>query len=68
MLAKWVNCAQVFAPRADTHGVSIRGFDYTSDTDGLADWIVEVNVAVQTMRSADFAGWGVVRSLVRYST
>lgn len=41
-----------------TAQVSINGFDYTSDTDGLTDWIVGVNVVAQATTTADFAGIG----------
>ncbi len=41
-----------------TAQVSLNGFDYTSDTDGLTDWIVAVNVVAQATATADFAGIG----------
>jgi len=41
-----------------TAAVSVKGFSYTSDTDGLADWIVSVNVVAATTSNADFAGIG----------
>ena len=37
---------------------SIKGFDYTSDTDGAADWRVAVKVAPRKTSTADFAGLG----------
>jgi hypothetical protein len=41
-----------------TAAVSVKGFSYTSDTDGLADWIVSVNVVAATTSNANFAGLG----------
>jgi len=41
-----------------TAAATIRGFGYTSDTDGLADWIVDVRVVAQTTSVADYAGLG----------
>ena len=41
-----------------TAAVSVKGFSYSSDTDGLADWIVSVNVVAATTSSANFAGIG----------
>jgi LPXTG-motif cell wall-anchored protein len=37
---------------------SIRGFDYTSDTDGDLDWSVQVAVAAREVGVAEFAGMG----------
>jgi hypothetical protein len=36
----------------------IKGFDYTSDSDGVADWKVAVNVDPKAPGVADFAGLG----------
>lgn len=36
----------------------IEGFDYTSDTDGDPDWVVDVGVAADGIGVADFAGLG----------
>jgi LPXTG-motif cell wall-anchored protein len=47
----------VGAYRVTAH-VSLNGFDYTSDTDGLADWIVAVDIVAQATAHADFAGLG----------
>ena len=41
-----------------TAQVSLNGFDYTSDTDGLTDWIVAVDVVAQATATANFAGIG----------
>ncbi len=41
-----------------TASATIRGFDYTSDTDGLADWIVDVHVVAHTLSIANYAGLG----------
>jgi LPXTG-motif cell wall-anchored protein len=41
-----------------TAAVSVHGFSYTSDTDGLADWVVSVNVVALATSNADFAGIG----------
>jgi len=41
-----------------TAAATIRGFGYTSDTDGLADWIVDVRVVARTTSIADYAGLG----------
>jgi hypothetical protein len=41
-----------------TAEVTIKGFDYTSDTDGAYDWTVAVNVAEHAASTADFAGLG----------
>ena len=45
-------------PYRVTAAVSVKGFSYTSDTDGLADWIVSVNVVAATISNANFAGIG----------
>jgi LPXTG-motif cell wall-anchored protein len=41
-----------------TAAAAINGFDYTSDTDGAADWKVAVNVVAKATSVADFAGLG----------
>jgi LPXTG-motif cell wall-anchored protein len=41
-----------------TAAVTIKGFEYTSDTDGATDWYVAVNVAADAGSTADFAGLG----------
>jgi len=41
-----------------TAAISITGFVYTSDTDGAADWSVQVAVAAAQNTMADFAGSG----------
>ena len=38
--------------------VTLKGFDFTSDTDGLADWVVAVDVVAQMISQANFAGIG----------
>ncbi len=37
---------------------SIAGFEYTSDTDGATDWIVDVKIPAGRTERADFAGLG----------
>ena len=44
-----------------TAAVTISGFGYTSDTDGASDWVVGVDVVVNTTKQADFAGLGTGR-------
>jgi hypothetical protein len=41
-----------------TAAVDIRGFRYTSDTDGRADWQVQVQALAGSVAVADFAGLG----------
>lgn len=41
-----------------TASVTEPGFDYTSDSDGLADWTVEVVMVGSVAAAADFAGSG----------
>ncbi|HEX4981202.1 MAG TPA: SdrD B-like domain-containing protein [Ilumatobacteraceae bacterium] len=41
-----------------TAAAAIKGFDYTSDTDGATDWNVAVTVAAHAKSTADFAGLG----------
>jgi len=41
-----------------TAHLAASGFEYTSDTDGLADWVVAVPVVVDQTGIADFAGIG----------
>ncbi|MEO6126246.1 MAG: LPXTG cell wall anchor domain-containing protein [Ilumatobacteraceae bacterium] len=38
--------------------MTIKGFDYTSDSDGQTDWLVDVVVVANTTAEADFAGLG----------
>ena len=45
-------------PYTVTAHAAIKGFDYTSDTDGSADWIVGVEAIANTSAVADFAGLG----------
>jgi len=41
-----------------TATAAIKGFDYTSDTDGALDWVVSVQAIANTSAVADFAGLG----------
>ena len=45
-------------PYTVTAKATINGFDYTSDTDGALDWVVEVAAIANSSAVADFAGLG----------